>query len=190
MVNPKVVQALTIAFQFVNQTMADAAIEEMAIDLAHYSESSVVQALKRCRSELKTIRFSDIIDRIPGGHPGPEEAWAIVSKSMTDESATILWTDEIRSAYGVALALSDDPVAARMAFKEQYINRISEARQMNSQPNWSVSLGADKAGRELAIMEGVKQGRLKVEYAQKLLPHPEDPQTVKLLESLCPRLLS
>lgn len=183
-------QALTLAFQFVNQPMADLAIKEMADDLAVYPPENVIAALKRCRSELKSIKYGDILDRLPGGHPGPEQAWSVVQRGMQNEALTMVWTDEMRESFGVANALSDDPVAARMAFKETYQRLVSESRSNNAPINWLVSQGTDKADRELQITEGVKAGRLKVEYAQRFLPHPEDPSTIALLEKLCQRLLS
>jgi hypothetical protein len=183
-------QALTLAFQFVNQPMADLAIKEMADDLARHPQENVLAALRRCRSELKAIRYGDILDRLPGGHPGPENAWSIVQRGMQNEALTMVWTDEMREAYGVAAALSDDPVAARMAFKETYQQLVSVSRSKNAPVNWSVSQGTDKSDRELQITEAVKAGRLRLEYAKRLLPHPDDPNTLALLEKLYPRLLS
>jgi hypothetical protein len=183
-------QALTLAFQFVNQPMADLAIKEMADDLAVYPQENVLAALKRCRSELKAIRYGDILDRLPGGHPGPENAWSLVQRGMQNEALTMVWTDEMREAYGVAAGLADDPVAARMAFKETYQQLVSVSRSKNAEIKWSVSQGTHKSDRELQITEGVKAGRLLPEYAQRLLPHPDNPDTVKLLSQLCPRLLS
>lgn len=169
----QIVQALTIAFQFVNQTMPDAAIEEMAADLSGYPVDNVLAALKRCRNELKAIRYSDIIDRIPGGHPGPEEAWSVIGPSLANESLTVVWTDQMREAFGVALGLADDPTAARMAFKETYVKLVNEARSRNQGPKWSVSAGTDKQHRALVVQEAVKAGKLLPEYARQFLPLPE-----------------
>jgi hypothetical protein len=168
-------QALTLAFQFVNQPMADLAIKEMADDLAGYPHEAVLSALKRCRSELKSIRYGDILDRIPGGHPGPEEAWAIMAKAMKNEALTLVWTDEMREAYGVACGVEADPVQARMAFKEKYTQRVSEARAKRVTPTWSVSLGHDIHGREGAVLEAVQKGRLSLAQARKLVPSLPEP---------------
>lgn len=167
-----IAQALTIAFQFVNQPMADMAIAEMASDLSQYPEGRVLAALKRCRSELKSIRYGDILDRLPGGHPGPEEAWSIVSRGMQNEALTVVWTDQIREAYGVAVGLVDDLVAARLAFKEAYLRLVSEARARHQQPVWSVSAGTDPHDRERAVSEAVKTSKLLPHYAGKFLPYP------------------
>ena len=186
----KLHEALAGTYAVIGQPLTDAQLAILTEDLEAYPLPDVMAALTRCRKELRKVTLVDILDRLPQSHPGPEEAWSIVSSGMRDESSTIVWTEEMRHAFGIAHAIADDPVAARMAFKEQYAILRSEARAVGEKPKWSVSLGSDRAGRELAITEGVKQGRLTVEYAQKLLPHPDDPQTVALLESLCPRLLS
>ena len=184
-------QALTLAFQFVNQPMADLAIKEMADDLAQYPVADVLTALKRCRSELRSIKFGDIIDRIPGGHPGPEEAWATIASAMRDESRSLIWSDEMREAYGLANSVGDDPIQARMFFKEMYVKAVSDARAQQRKPNWSVSKGSDKADQERVITEGLRHGKLTAEYAQRLLPHHDDPQLAALLiEQLAPRLLA
>jgi len=169
-------QALALAFQFVNQSMSDLAIDEMAEELRAYPESHVIASLKRCRNELKAIRFTDILDRLPGGHPGPEEAWAIAHRSIVgtkfeeNEQATIVWTDEMREAFRLARALSDDPIAARMAFKEKYAQLVSEARATRRKPAWTVSLGYDHGGREVAVREAVEQGRITQAAAARLVP--------------------
>lgn len=186
-----IAQALTVAFQFVGQPMPDVAIAEMAQDLTSYQESDVLAALKRCRSELKSIKFSDILDRLPGGHPGPEEAWATIASAMRDESRSLIWSDEMREAYGLANNVGDDPVQARMVFKEIYTKAVSEARAQQKKPCWSVSRGTDKADHERVISEGLRKGQLTTDYAQRLLPHPDDPQlAARLLEQVAPRLLA
>lgn len=167
-----ILEALTVAYQYVNQPIQDLALAEMAQELEAYPVDNVLAALRRCRSELKSIRYGDILDRLPGGHPGPEEAWSIVSRGMQNEALTVVWTDQIREAYGVAVGLSDDPVAARLAFKEAYLKLVSEARARNQQPAWSVSAGTDQHDRERAVSEAVKNGKLLPHYAGKFLPYP------------------
>ena len=187
----RIVQALTMAFQFVGQPMLDAALEEMAQDLAGFPESDVVAALKRCRSELKQIRYTDILDRLPHGHPGPEEAWAMIAAAMRDESRSLIWSDEMREAYGVANHVGDDSVQARMVFKETYGKAVSAARAEQRQPKWSVSRGKDRADLERVLTEGIKLRRITAARAQQLLPLPDDPQLAALLlAQIDPGLLS
>ena len=167
-------QALSVAFSFTGQSLPDAALAEMACELSAYPETDVFLALKRCRAELKSIKYSDILDRLPNGFLGPEEAWAVVSRGMQNEALTVVWTDEMRAAYGVAAPLADDPVAARMAFREAYQRAVSAARARNAQPSWSVSRGTDRADQALQITEAVKAGRLSQAYAATMLPQVVD----------------
>jgi hypothetical protein len=182
-------ESLKGTYAVIGQDISDIGLEVLAQDLAAYPLEHVQAALTRCRKELKRIALSDVLDRMPGQHPGPEEAWAIVAPSLGNELVTLVWTSEIRQAWGMAQALSDDMVGARMAFKEHYLRLIGEARALGDKPQWSVSLGTDQQGREVAIMEGVKQGKLTMEYAHKLLPVPTDPQAIAFLRSNFPRLL-
>lgn len=187
----ELIKAIAVTAELMGTDWSENAARVVAEELAQYPLESVKVSLSRCRKELKSkLSLMDILDRLPGGHPGPEEAWATIAKAMSDESRTLIWSDEMREAYGVANGVSDDPVQARMAFKETYSRSVSEARSAGRLPNWSVSQGTDKADRERAILEGVKQGRLSAPYAQRLLPHPDDPQLTAQLAALCPRLLS
>ncbi len=183
------VEAIKVTYAMVGQDISDLQLAMTAEKLKGYPLPAVMIALSCCQDQLRKITFTDILDRLPGGHPGPEEAWAIVSRGMNNEALTLVWTDEIREAYGVALGVGDDPVGARMAFKEYYVHAVNRARNEGKSPNWSVSQGSDKADRERAILEGVKLGRLSAPYAQRLLPHPDDPQTIALLEAHFPKLL-
>lgn len=165
-----IVQALTVAFAFTGQAVPAPVLAEMAAELSVYREADVLAALKRCRAELKSIKYSDILDRLPNGHPGPEEAWACVSRALQNEAVTVVWTEQMREAYGVACALANDQVAARLAFKEVYQRLVSAARARGERPIWSVSRGTDRADQELQITAAVKVGRITNEYAQRLLP--------------------
>ena len=184
------VEAIKGTYAMVGQECSDLQLAMTAEKLKGYPLSDVLTALSRCQDQLKKLTFTDILDRLPNGHPGPEEAWATIANGMSDESRTIIWSDEMREAYGVARGCSEDDVAARMAFKETYQRLVSEARSAGRQPNWTVSQGTDKAGRERAILEGLKTGRLSPGYAKRVLPHVDDPQLVQLLAKLTPRLLS
>lgn len=180
-------EAVKGTYAVIGQSMTDTELALVVSDLSIYQPAAVLTALTRCRRELKRITLSDIIDRIPGGHPGVEEAWAMVSTVMRDEQASIVWTDEMRQAYGVAVALSGDPVAARMAFKESYLSQIGEARAKGQLVKWSVSLGWDKQRREIAVKEAVEKGRLTHAAALAYCPDlalPNTSESMKLLEEV------
>lgn len=169
----KLIEMLAATYAALNQQMPDAALEIIARDLSAYPIEDVAAALTRARKEVKRLALVDILDRIPGGHPGPEEAWAMCAKALNDERLTLVWTEQMRAAFGVALGLQDDPVAARMAFKESYQRLVSEIRETHPKPSWTVSLGFDVNGREGVMLEAVRQGRLTMAQVDALLPAPK-----------------
>ena len=180
----KIQDALIATFAAVGQDMPDVAVAMMTKDLSGYAAVDIGTALSRCRKELRRITLADILDRIPGGHPGVEEAWSIVAKTLNDESASIVWTDEIRTAYGAANDLRDDPIAARMAFREVYSRLVAESRDQKKPLNWTASLGTDVYGRESALQLAVEKKRLSAQYVAGLLPHLDAPapQVLALIE--------
>ncbi len=180
----KLHEAVIATYGAVGQEMSDGAIALIVRELEPYPAGDVAVALSRVRKELRKITLVDILDRIPGGHLGPEEAWAIVAPTLNDERVTVVWTEQISQAFGAALGLQDDAVAARMAFKEVYGKLLGEARSNNVQPRWFPSLGHDPHGRDTAILNAVEKGRLTAESAQRLLSgHGEADQRLERLLS-------
>lgn len=179
----KLHEAVAATYAAVGQELSDLALTAICMDLKGYPGQALGVALGRCRKELRKITLVDIIDRIPGGLPGPEEAWAMVAPSLNDERVTIVWTDEMSAAFGVALGLQDDPVAARMAFKETYSRLRSEARDKGIPVIWRASLGSDPSGREGPLLDAAEKGRLPAAHIQTLLPHlePAHPRVAALL---------
>lgn len=128
---------------------------------------------------------ADIIAQIEGlaendGRPGAEEAWAM-SIAARDEAETLVWTQEMATAWGIAKPVMDagDEVGARMAFKEAYARLVDEARRQRMPAFWSVSQGFDAERRAPAISAAVAAGRLP-ESELLGLPAPRD--AVPLLE--------
>lgn len=165
----KLSEAVAATFAVVGQDISDLGLAAICSDLKGYHPEAIGTALARCRKELRRIALADILDRIPGQLPGVEEAWAICARSLNDEQCTIVWTQEIAAAFGVALGLRDDPIAARMAFKESYARLKAEAQGKAVQ--WMPSLGSDPTGREGPLLDAVEKGRLPIAHAQQLLPH-------------------
>lgn len=115
------------------------------------------------------------------GWIGAEEAWSIVSKALSDESVTVFWTLPMQMAFGVALEISSDKVASRMAFKEVYTRELTMARDREDKPVWQASPGTNAQARQAAIEDALRLGRVTVAYAQKLLPHLEQPADLAAL---------
>ena len=113
----------------------------------------------------------------PSGRPGPEEAWSICLGAM-DEATTIVWTDEMAAAWGIAnpVMQSGDDVGARMAFREAYNRKVDEAKREGKPVKWTPSLGHDKEARADVLKQAVEDGRLSHDGIQQLIPAPEPTQ--------------
>lgn len=121
--------------------------------------------------------MASLTEALPLGsrHPGVEQAWSMVAVCLRDEQRSIVWTQEMAEAFGSALALADDTVAARMAFKETYGVLLLRAKETGAAPKWSVSFGYSKEGRADAVREAVSKGYLTQDAAVRLLPHDISP---------------
>lgn len=150
--------------------------------LRDYPEHLVLAALDRCARELKTFpTIADVLTRIDDGHPGVEEAWAMVPKTEADSA---VWTQEVQNAfYACASLLDTDPIGARMAFKETYAKELLKAKNEKRAPVWQATLGHDKAGRISVLRNAVEKGYLSADRARILLPDTAftEPGAVKQL---------
>lgn len=170
MPSTELIQAVAVTAELCGRTFTEGAARMFVQDLSNFPEQAVLKALGRCRREVKgMLTIQDVISRVDDGRPGVEEAWA---QMPFDESQSVVWTDEMASAFGTALPLLEegDKVAARMAFKETYTRLIGEARDAGRPVRWTPSLGHDKNGHAAALSEAVSKGRLTYEHAQDLCP--------------------
>ena len=177
-------QAIAVTAELTGTEISETAARVMAEELARYPEPWVVAALKRCQRELRSrMTLADVLARLDDGRPGPEEAWALCPR---DEYSTVVWTEEMCAASGVArpLIAEGDDVAARMAFLERYRQEVQKAREEARPPRWTASLGWDVQGRETAVLEAVRSGRLTTDYAMAILPPQAFAQTNALPESM------
>lgn len=166
--SPSVVKALAVTAELTGTQLSAAGARVMAGDLAPYPEHQVLGALARCRKEIKgRLTVADVVSRLDDGRPGPEEAWAMLP---FDERQTIVWTEEMAGAWGVALPLlaEGDRIAARMAFLESYRTRVQRARDAGSKVHWTVSFGHDQRGRDIALADAVARGRIRADRALEL----------------------
>lgn len=164
-------EAIAVTYEMIGQSLTDLALVTLVRELEKYDLAAVDAALSRCRRELRKLTLSDILDRLPHGHPGPEEAWARVAPTLDNEHVSIAWTDQMAEAFGAARHLADDRVAARMAFKEVYGRLLADARASGQPPVWRASLGWDPSGREMAQQEAWTRNQL-------LLPPRHEPGTL------------
>lgn len=173
----ELLQAAAVTAELTDTTMSEAAVRVLVDDLSNYPHDQVMSALNRCRCELRSrLTLAEIIVRLDDGRPGPEEAWAMIPR---DEADSVVWTAEMRTAFGVAggLLSEGDEIGARMAFKEAYQTQVTKARAERRDPRWEVTLGYNhqnrhnaQAGRRAVIAEAVERGRITHEIAIGILP--------------------
>lgn len=165
----EIAQALTVCAEIIGTDLTVGAARVMVDDLSRYPHRQVMGALTRCRREVRNrLTLADVIERLDDGRPGPQEAWAIVAPTLHDEGPTIVWTDEMSSAFGVA-HMCDDAVAARMAFLEAYRTNCQRARDDGLAVRWTPSLGHDKGGRDGPLLAAVAAGKLAAAHAGQFL---------------------
>lgn len=108
------------------------------------------------------------------GHPGPDEAWGLLLRLVTDERETGVLTDEMRTGWATCQPILDlgDEVGARMAFIDVYRRLVAEARQTGQMAHWTPTLGTDPTLRIQRLQEAVAARRISVDHAHSLLPGP------------------
>lgn len=153
--------------------LADMSIAAVKASLnAHVRDVQAGQFMPKIADIRRGIETAAALE---DGHPGPEEAWAIALPARS-ESATVVWTQQISSAfYEAAMPLLEggDKIAARKAFLERYESELRDARRAGVKASWTASLGSSPDMREKAIEAAVRQNRIRQEHAAKLLPYRE-----------------
>lgn len=167
----EVVKALAVAAEVIGQGFSDAAAAAIVERLKAFEAGAVVKAVSRCMDECKgRMSLADIIERMDDGHPGVEEAFSMIAHGINDEGATLVMTEPMRQAFFAAYNVGNDRVAARMAFKEVYEAKVTEARRAGVKPTWVPSLGHNVQGREDALVNAAKQGLIPYDDLPKYLP--------------------
>lgn len=182
----KLLESLAVLCELTGTDWSKPTIRVIEQELSAYPPADALAAIERCGREIRgRVSLADILDRIPSQHPGVEEAWATVSKLIHNEDISIIWTQEMREAYGAVAPLAHDKVAARMAFREKYGHLVSMARAKRQLPTWCVSLGYDRALREECVREATRLNLISQVNTAKLLAHdPPTEEARKLLEAI------
>lgn len=170
MATSRVIEAIAVTAELCGKVFSPAAARQFAADLSAYPEAQVLGALERCRREVKgVLSLADVISRLDDGRPGADEAWAMVPR---DESQSVVWTDEMAAAWGIARPLLEagDKVAARLAFRDCYMREVAWARERHRAPKWHLSPGTNPLDLRGAIEYAVEKGRLSHAHAMRLLP--------------------
>jgi len=177
----KLKQALAAAFEILNGgNLSRVGIEVFLESIIHYGEGRILEALKQCLRDNKRLTPAAIIQRIEAqdGRPGPEEAWALVSR-LKDEELSGTLTDEMAAAVHVSRSLHGDPVAARMAFLECYRAECMAARRAQRPIHWFFSSGTNRAYRADALREAVARAQITASQAQLIDPSFAQGETAK-----------
>lgn len=180
-----VVEAISLTSEVCGATLSPAAADMLARDLADFDESAVIDALARCRMELQgPLKLVDILERIDDGRPEAEDAWTMMPKN---ELESVVWTDEMAQAWGIASPLlnTGDIAGARNAFKDAYGRAVLHARIKRTPARWMPSLGNDVASRERVLLEAVRKRRLTAAHVAQLLPaQPTSPKMQEIFEQV------
>ena len=167
--------ALIATIEACGATWSDPTISLVLRDLARHPEGVIIDALERCRRELRfKLTLADIIDRIDDGRPAPDEAWAQVSAAL-DERRTVVATDEALEALREVRHLAGDDNAVRMGFRAAYQRIVLRNKAEGIAPQWVPSLGHDPEQREAALREAADKGRLDPKQVPRLLGAATDP---------------
>jgi hypothetical protein len=145
--------------------------------LATYPIGEVELAFRRHISNPDNGQYApkpaDIIRLIGGaaaidGRPGANEAWAMIPQ---DEAGSVVWTDEMAAAFGIAadLLAAGQTIAARSAFIESYERLVAEARAARRPVRWTPSLGTDASRRTAALEVALQRGRISASHLVALL---------------------
>jgi len=162
--------AIALTAEVCGQVLSPAAAELLADDLGDFDEAAVLAALARCRREMQgPLKLSDILARIDDGRPDAGAAWDMIPKS---ELASVVWTEEMAHAWGIALPLlnAGDADGARRTFCEAYANAVLGARGRRQPVRWQPSLGSDVGAREPVLLDALRKGRLSAAHVEQLLP--------------------
>lgn len=144
-------------------------------DLNGCTLDEVNDAWRRYRSVPTNTRMptaAQLIQYIPDGHPSAQESFAMIPRN---EYTSVIWSDEMRFAYGVCESLirEGNITGAFFAYKEEYDRLVQESRMKRRKPKWSPSFGDDKAGREVALVTAIEKKRISLDLACKFYPELE-----------------
>lgn len=182
----EIMEAIKITAELCGSALSDGAAKAMLLHLKPFGGQAIMNALTHCQREAKgRLTLAAILEQLEAedGRPGAEEAWGMIAHALTDESDTVVWTEEmaIASVPAKELLRIGDKVGARMAFRETYENLVRQARISKAPIRWTVSPGTDQQKRTDVLMLAVQQGKLAREQVAPMLPYDATQERHKLL---------
>lgn len=172
-------------WRFYDKTPTGETLSDWFDVLESFPLEAIATAFKQHLTDPKSGQFipkpADIIRHLQthqsdddSGHPGPEEAWGMLSRLIQDEGETGVLTEEMREAWSRCspiLSMGDE-VGARMCFLETYRKAVRRAVEARKPPKWSLTIGSDAERRKTALIAAINAGRISSDYAARLLPAP------------------
>lgn len=180
-------------------------IHSMLLDhFEFYGMQANINQLKMWSNELEGLNLVDLYEAIKKtwsdssltkpampaklieltlGIISPNEAWAKVENICNDESAAIVWSEEMRLSWGDAYPLirSNDMIAARMTFIESYRKRISQLISEKKRPKHTLSSGT-KENNVAALLDAISKKQIEPKIALSYEPELKIPD--RILNSL------
>lgn len=172
----KISEAITGTWLLVNnQALSDVALDIFLDDVECYPFLAVMTAIRNARKQAKgRVSVGDIMQCLSDldGRPSADEAWAIASQVL-DESATVVWNDEIMQAWSIACPLLEmgDKFNAARAFKEKYEQVVDRSRSNNIAVKWLANIGTDNDLRQRAIEQALSKKIITHTQAKHWLPN-------------------
>lgn len=169
----QILEALAVSAELTGTDLSDVAKSAMVEELVTYDLQTVLNALNRCRKELTgRLTLAAILQRMDTGLPSADEAFGMILQGWRNEDFTVVVPAIAMQAAGngaYELFAANDKTGARMAFRDSY-ERLAGGLDLSAGVEWVVSRGHDRGHATQAIMEAVRQGRLKQDVATLYLP--------------------
>ena len=180
----QLVDMIMVTAEVMGHELKPAAVMMMVSDLSEYDFKALCITLTRCRKELTgKLTLKGILDLLSpaGGWVSANEAWSRALPAA-DESKTVVWTDEARKAWFVALPMIEakDKVGARMAFIAAYEREVANAKNSGKAPQYEVSPGDDELLREAVVRQAQNEGLLPAPAKHLALAAPVDEATMSI----------
>lgn len=104
----------------------------------------------------------DPLERIRAAHPDGNIAWSIACRAE-DEAETLVWTEEMFSAWQQAKQSRGGDVAQRMAFLAIYKSLVEASAVARRVPVWKITYGFNRALRAARVDEAARMGLIQAE---------------------------
>ena len=180
---PAFAAVIAKTWRFYDKTPTAETVADWFEMLTGFDLAAIATAFKRHLIDPKTGQYlpkpADLIRHLPtavvdDGHPGPDEAWGLLVRLISDQRETGVLTEEMRAGWETCQPILDlgDEVGARMCFLDVYRRHVQAARNTAQKAHWTPTIGTDPTLRENRLQEAVAARRISTDQARSLLPGP------------------